>query len=158
MRFLFYDKIIEIDKGKRIQAVKDVALNESFFTGHFPKKAIMPATLIIEAVAQVAGWLINYSYDFQVSAILSIIEGAKSYKNVSPGVQLLVEAELTATREEGSEACGRALINDMVIMSLERIVFVHYIPHDEEYIQGERERFKYMGGGYPRTFFTYSDM
>ena len=157
MRFLLYDKIIEIDKLNRVRAIKDVALNESFFTGHFPKKAIMPATLIIEALAQVAGWLINYSYDFQVSAFLSIIEGAKFYKTVGPGVQLLLEAEITATREEGSEACGRAFIKDVVIMSLERILFVHYIPNDEEFIEGEKERFKYMSAGYPGIPFSDSD-
>ena len=78
MRFLFYDKILEIEKGKRAVGIKNVALAENFFIGHFEKKAIMPGAVVIEAVAQVAGWLINYSHDFKVSAIMSLMEGVKA--------------------------------------------------------------------------------
>ena len=149
MRFLFYDKIIHIEKGQRIHGVKNVSLTESFFVGHFEKQPIVPAGIIIEAIAQVAGWLINYTYDFRVSAIMSLIEGARSYGNVSPGSQLMLEAELTATRDDGSTASGRALLDNETIMDVERILFVHYTPPNEAFIEGEKERFQYMSGGYP---------
>jgi 3-hydroxyacyl-[acyl-carrier-protein] dehydratase len=148
MRFLFYDRILEIDKGKRILGVKDVALSENFFIGHFPKVAIMPPPLVIEAVAQVAGWLINYTHEFRVSAIMSLVEGVTNYRYVNPGIQLFLEAEILAAREDGSEACGRAMINGEMVMNVERILFIHYLPPDEAFVQGERERFRYMSGGY----------
>ena len=55
--FLFVDKIVSVDLGKKIHAQKNVAINEDFFNGHFPNKPVMPGVLIIEALAQAAGIL-----------------------------------------------------------------------------------------------------
>ena len=55
--FLFVDKIIFVERGKKIHAQKNVSINEDFFNGHFPNKAVMPGVLIIEALAQAAGIL-----------------------------------------------------------------------------------------------------
>ena len=55
--FLFVDQIVSVDLGKSINAQKNVSINEDFFNGHFPNKAVMPGVLIIEALAQAAGIL-----------------------------------------------------------------------------------------------------
>ena len=55
--FLFVDKIVSVELGKKIHAQKNVSINEDFFNGHFPNKAVMPGVLIIEALAQAAGIL-----------------------------------------------------------------------------------------------------
>ena len=55
--FLFVDKIVSVDLGKKIHAQKNVSINEDFFNGHFPNKPVMPGVLIIEALAQAAGIL-----------------------------------------------------------------------------------------------------
>ena len=53
--FLLVDKILEMEVGKSIVAIKNVTINEPFFQGHFPGHPVMPGVLIIEAMAQVAG-------------------------------------------------------------------------------------------------------
>lgn len=146
MRFLFCDKVTRIDKGKRILGIKNVGMSERFLADHFHREAIMPSTLIIEAVAQVAGWLIIYSYDFRLSVIMSRMEGVKVYRDVSPGTQLVLEADLVATDEDGSVACGRALIEREVVLNVERILFGHYVPPHEEFIRAEKKMFRYLSG------------
>jgi 3-hydroxyacyl-[acyl-carrier-protein] dehydratase len=59
--FLLVDKVLEIESGKRLLAVKNVTYNEPFFTGHFPGQPIMPGVLIIEALAQATGLLAGAS-------------------------------------------------------------------------------------------------
>jgi 3-hydroxyacyl-[acyl-carrier-protein] dehydratase len=55
--FLLIDRVIEVEKGKNIKALKNITVNEPFFQGHFPSKAVMPGVLIIEALTQAAGLL-----------------------------------------------------------------------------------------------------
>src|SRR3954470_21126241 len=56
--FLLIDRVIEIDRRKRIVAIKNVTVNEPHFTGHFPGHPIMPGVLIVEAIAQTGGTLL----------------------------------------------------------------------------------------------------
>ena len=53
--FLLVDRVVSIEKGKRIVALKNVTMNEPFFTGHFPHRPVMPGVLMLEAMAQAAG-------------------------------------------------------------------------------------------------------
>ena len=55
--FLLVDRVIEIEKGQRIVALKNVSMNEPFFTGHFPHRPVMPGVLMLEALAQAAALL-----------------------------------------------------------------------------------------------------
>ncbi len=55
--FLLVDRVLELEKGKRIKAVKNVTINEPFFQGHFPTRPVMPGVLMLEALAQAAGLL-----------------------------------------------------------------------------------------------------
>ncbi|WP_300526243.1 3-hydroxyacyl-ACP dehydratase FabZ, partial [Alcanivorax sp.] len=55
--FLLIDRVLDVEPGKRIEAIKNVTINEPFFNGHFPHEPIMPGVLIIEAMAQAAGIL-----------------------------------------------------------------------------------------------------
>lgn len=55
--FLLVDRVLELEKGKRIKAIKNVTINEPFFVGHFPHRPVMPGVLMLEAMAQVAALL-----------------------------------------------------------------------------------------------------
>ena len=55
--FLLVDRVIECVPGKRIEAIKNVTMNEPFFPGHFPGRPVMPGVMILEALAQAAGIL-----------------------------------------------------------------------------------------------------
>ena len=64
--FLLVDRVLEIEEGKRIKAIKNVTANEQFFVGHFEQYPVMPGVLIIEALAQAAGILAIKTHDGEV--------------------------------------------------------------------------------------------
>jgi len=96
--FLLIDKVIELELGKSITAIKNVTINEPFFPGHFPGVPVLPGVLILEAMAQAAGILSfktkNYTPD-QIGIIyFAGIDNARFKKPVRPGDQLVLKAEI----------------------------------------------------------------
>ncbi len=94
--FLFIDKVVEFDEGKKIVCVKNVSGNEPVFVGHFPDFAIMPGVLIIEAMAQASIILFRKSLSTQqidknTVFLLASVNNARFTKPVFPGDQLFIE-------------------------------------------------------------------
>ncbi len=96
--FLLVDRVLSIEKGKRIVALKNVTMNEPFFTGHFPHRPVMPGVLILEAMAQAAALL---SFDSQgvtpddkTVYYFAGIDGARFKRPVEPGDQLTLDVTL----------------------------------------------------------------
>ena len=94
--FLFIDRVVEFDEGKKIVCVKNVSGNEPVFVGHFPDFAIMPGVLIIEAMAQASIILFRKSLPTQQNDkntvfLLASVNNARFTKPVFPGDQLFVE-------------------------------------------------------------------
>src|SRR5581483_3475462 len=90
---LLVDRILELEQGKRVVGLKNVTINEPFFTGHFPGEAIMPGVLIIEAMAQVAGLMMLALPDHEGKlAVIAAIDNAKFRRKVVPGDTLIIEA------------------------------------------------------------------
>lgn len=93
--FLFIDKAIEYEEGKRIVCVKNVSGNDPVFVGHFPDFAIMPGVLIIEAMAQASIILFRKSLSTQNTKdtvfLLASVNNARFTKPIFPGDQLLIE-------------------------------------------------------------------
>jgi 3-hydroxyacyl-[acyl-carrier-protein] dehydratase len=98
--FLFVDRIIELEKYKRAVGLKNVTHGEPFFVGHFPGHPVMPAVLILEAMAQVAGILAFYSLGGRGDHIplFTGIDKAKFRAPVVPGDQLRMELEVRRRR------------------------------------------------------------
>jgi len=96
--FLMVDRVLDIDKGKTIKALKNVTINEPFFEGHFPHRPVMPGVLMLEALAQAAALLafdaLDASPDDQAVYYFAGIDGARFKRPVEPGDQLLLEVEL----------------------------------------------------------------
>ena len=96
--FLMLDRVKEFEAGKRIVALKNVSVNEPYFTGHFPHRPIMPGVLILEAMAQAAGVLIfrtnNTMPDDRTVYYYVGIDNARFKKPVIPGDQLEIEVHL----------------------------------------------------------------
>ncbi|HBG06928.1 MAG: 3-hydroxyacyl-[acyl-carrier-protein] dehydratase FabZ [Geobacteraceae bacterium GWC2_58_44] len=94
--FLLVDKVIELEQGKRIVAIKNVTMNEPFFQGHFPGFPVMPGVLIIEAMAQVAAIMayLTASEDSgdKVSYFMAI-DKARFRKPVKPGDTMRIEID-----------------------------------------------------------------
>jgi 3-hydroxyacyl-[acyl-carrier-protein] dehydratase len=115
--FLMVDRVISLEPGKSITAIKNVSCNESFFQGHFPEVKIMPGVLIIEAVAQAGGILMYYSFPEPQKklVVLSKINNLRFRKAVVPGDQLRLEAEITKLRTKFATIRGRALVDGEVV-------------------------------------------
>lgn len=98
---LLVDRVLAIDPGKTIRALKNVTINEPFFTGHFPHRPVMPGVLILEAMAQTAA-LLSFAGDNgpdQNSVIyFAGIDGARFKRPVEPGDQLVMDVALERAR------------------------------------------------------------
>jgi 3-hydroxyacyl-[acyl-carrier-protein] dehydratase len=95
---LLVDRVLECEPGKRILAVKNVSVNEPYFSGHFPHHPVMPGVLIVEALAQAAAVLSfktlgTMPNDNSVYYFVGI-DGARFKRPVSPGDQLLLDVSL----------------------------------------------------------------
>ena len=115
--FLLVDRVLELEKGKSIIAIKNVTYNESFFQGHFPVKKVMPGVLIIESIAQAGGILLYHSISDpeKVLVFLSAIYNAKFRKPVIPGDQLRLEAELTKLRKKVAYLKGKVYVDGEIV-------------------------------------------
>lgn len=100
--FLMVDKIIELELEKKVVGVKSVTINEPFFQGHFPGQPVMPGVLILEAMAQVGGiLLLNAFFELENKLVYFMsINNAKFRKPVSPGDQLILEAEILSKKKQ----------------------------------------------------------
>lgn len=96
--FLLIDRVTEFEKGKRLQAIKNVTINEPFFVGHFPIRPVMPGVLMLEAMAQAAALLAFESLgalpDNKTIYYLAALDAARFKRPVEPGDQLVIEALL----------------------------------------------------------------
>jgi UDP-3-O-[3-hydroxymyristoyl] N-acetylglucosamine deacetylase/3-hydroxyacyl-[acyl-carrier-protein] dehydratase len=117
---LLVDRVIEMDEDKRARGIKNVSINEPFFQGHYPGTPIMPGVLIVEALAQLGGLLMSRTLEHQGKiAILLSLDRVKLRKPVTPGDQLVLEAEnVRATHRTGHLRC-RALVGDKVAAEAE---------------------------------------
>ena len=94
--FRVIDRILDIEKGKRATALKNVSKDEPYCQGHFPKEPILPGVLILEAMAQTGGLAFESSFEEREKGIpaLASIEAFRVKKGVIPGDQLIIEAEV----------------------------------------------------------------
>ena len=95
---LLVDRVLELEKGKRIKALKNVTINEPFFMGHFPHRPVMPGVLILEAMAQAAALLavdtVGVTPDDKTVYYFAGIDGARFKRPVEPGDQLILQAQI----------------------------------------------------------------
>jgi 3-hydroxyacyl-[acyl-carrier-protein] dehydratase len=95
---LLVDRVLEIEHGVRIKALKNVTINEPFFIGHFPMRPVMPGVLMLEALAQAAALLSFESMGTDPGDDMVVyfvgIDGARFKRPVEPGDQLILEASI----------------------------------------------------------------
>lgn len=116
---LLIDRVIEIELGKRIRALKNVSVNEPFFNGHFPHFKVMPGVMIVEAMAQAAAILsfrtMGIKPDDKSVYYFAGIDGARFKKPVLPGDQLQVEVTLERTVRSVVKYGGKAYVGDVLV-------------------------------------------
>ena len=111
--FLMVDAILEIEPRKRIVGVKNVSINEPYFSGHFPGSPVMPGVLIIEAMAQAGGVLLFQEVPDREKKLLYFvaIDEARFRRPVVPGEQLRVEVTVVSWRNNFCKLAGKATVN-----------------------------------------------
>lgn len=112
---LLVDKVLELEEGKRIVAVKNVTVNEPFFQGHFPQNPIMPGVLITESLAQTGAiMLLSMPENKGKLGVFTGINNFKFRKQVTPGDTLMLEAELIQYRHSMGKANVKATVDGEV--------------------------------------------
>lgn len=124
MRWIWIDKFIEFDSGKRAKAIKNVSLAEDHLHDHFPAYPIMPNSLITEGLAQTGGLLVGEVNGFNEKVILAKIPKATFYFPAVPGDQLVYTAVLDHIDDAGGRVTATSHVHDKLQAEME-IVFVH---------------------------------
>jgi 3-hydroxyacyl-[acyl-carrier-protein] dehydratase len=119
--FLLIDRVLEIERKKKIIAIKNVSINEPFFAGHFPGFPIMPGVLIVEAMAQAAGTMLLTEVEDRANKLMVFtgIEKARFRRPVMPGDQLRLEVVMLSWKASSSRSSvrmeGKAFVNGKLV-------------------------------------------
>lgn len=121
--FLLVDRVLEVDKGKSIKALKNVSMNEPQFTGHFPHRPVFPGVLMLEAMAQTAALLafdtLGTTPDDKTVYYFAGIDGARFKRPVEPGDQLVMDVSLERMKAGIFKFKGVARVGDEVACEAE---------------------------------------
>jgi len=121
--FLLVDRVLELEKGVRIKALKNVTINEPFFPGHFPARPVMPGVLMLEALAQAAALLSFESLDTEPGEDTVVyfagIDGARFKRPVGPGDQLILDASIDRHKAGIYRYKTRALVDGHIAVEAE---------------------------------------
>lgn len=121
--FLLVDRVLAFEAGKRLTALKNVTFNEPYFQGHFPGNPVMPGVLILEALAQACGLLVQLTAverpDTQALFYLVKIDKARFSQIVRPGDQLMLEVEQKRMVMKMGQFVCTAKVDGKVVASAE---------------------------------------
>jgi 3-hydroxyacyl-[acyl-carrier-protein] dehydratase len=111
--FLLVDRVLELEPGKRIVAIKNVTVNEEYFLGHFPGHPVMPGVLLLEALAQAGGVLLLHDMPDRTKKLLYFtgIERARFRRPVVPGDQVRLEIDILNLRATFCRLQAKALVD-----------------------------------------------
>jgi 3-hydroxyacyl-[acyl-carrier-protein] dehydratase len=141
---ILVDRVLELEPGKRIAALKNVSVNEPVFAGHFPHYPVMPGVLIVEALAQAAAILSFVTFDKRADKnavyYFAGIDNARFKRPVGPGDQLRLEVELVREMRGIGKFNARALVDGQVAAEAELLCAYRRIPATASGGSGESMR------------------
>ena len=143
MRFLLFDRVTNLEPGRRIEGVKCVTLTEEYLNHHFERRPVVPGPLVVEAMIQLLGWCVITKHDYTLSVVLSVLEDVTPSEPLRPGYEIRLFGELMGTNPKGSMGRAWAEIDGEEVASVGRVLYAH-IPHpDPDVLQ---QRFRLYGG------------
>jgi len=124
--FLLVDRILDLRAGHSVEGIKNVTISEPFFQGHFPGLPIMPAVLVIEAMAQIGGLLLLNTIDDPNDKLMYFmgIDNARFRRPVTPGDQLLFRLSLLKFRTGTAKMKGEAFVENQLVAEAELLARV----------------------------------
>jgi 3-hydroxyacyl-[acyl-carrier-protein] dehydratase len=126
MRFSLIDRIVELEPGSHIKAVKALTMAEEYLADHFPGFPVMPGVLMLEAMTQAAAWLVRYSEDFAHSVVVLKQAGNVKYGQfVEPGQALWVSVEILSQTDRETKLKARGYVGDQTTVTA-RLVMERY--------------------------------
>lgn len=126
MRFTLIDRIVELEPGVKIKAVKTLTLAEEYLADHFPKFPVMPGVLMLEAMTQAGAWLVRASEDFAHSmVVLKQASNVKYGQFVEPGQTLTVTAEIISQDQRETKLKATGHMNGELTVSA-RLILERY--------------------------------
>ncbi len=129
MRFLLYDRVSSLSKGRSITGVKTFSLADEHLRGHFNRSPVVPVSMLVEAMAQLLGWSVIHAHDFQLAAILCLVDGATfSSARLRPGFIAELGGEILATGSEDSLGRAWMEVEGVRVASIDRMIFRHFRP------------------------------
>jgi 3-hydroxyacyl-[acyl-carrier-protein] dehydratase len=130
--FLLVDRVLELEKGKRIKALKNVTMNEPYFVGHFPHRPVMPGVMILEALAQAAAILafdnIGVFPDDKTVFYFAGIDAARFKRPVEPGDQLVLNATLDRMKAGIVKFTAQATVDGAIAAEAELLCTMRRLP------------------------------
>jgi 3-hydroxyacyl-[acyl-carrier-protein] dehydratase len=134
--FVLIDRVVSLELGKEIVAIKNVSVNEPYFPGHFPYHPVMPGVLIVEAMAQAAAILSFKTMDTKPSDdsvyYFAGIDSARFKKPVSPGDQIVINVKIDRILKGIWKYKGVASVNDTVVAEAEMMCILKAIEKSEK--------------------------
>jgi len=136
MRWIWLDRFLEFDSGKSAKAVKFLSLAEDHYADHFPGYPIMPASLILEGLAQTGGILVGEANQFKEKVVLAKVPRAVFHREMLAGEQLTYTVEVLHMRPEGAAVLGKVFVGDEQTAEAE-IFFAHLDQNRSQQLFGD---------------------
>jgi 3-hydroxyacyl-[acyl-carrier-protein] dehydratase len=149
MRFLFIDRILEVEAGRRILASKHVTMADGYLVGDHEGRPSMPASILLESLAQTGGDLNLLTRGEDVQTFLMLVEGLRIRRLPHPGEAMLMEVQMGRGHSAGATVEGEARVGDEVIATLDRMLYVHRRTEDASYIRRQRLRMRALLASLP---------
>lgn len=127
MRWLWIDRFLEFESGRRAVAIKNVSFAEEHLHDHFPGFPVMPQSLILEGLAQTGGILLGQSHNFEHVVVLAKVPRMTFHSLATPGDTLTYRTTLNDATPEGGRVSATAHVGDRLVAEGE-ILFAHLDP------------------------------
>jgi len=142
MRFLFVDRICELEKGRRVRAVKNISWQGDFLEEIFPGLPVFSPVIAAEAAAQALSWLIVEAKDFSVKPLITVLDSYTCSRHMQPGDQIEMEGEVESFQPESALAHASILLNKKPAVHITHGVCYLYPLHELQDPESARRQFQ----------------